>query len=191
MRNHNSLSDRPLTFARSGLTPIATCSAKSRDFVLSLGAEETFDYNSSTCGVEIRNYTKNNLRHVLDCVTQDRSMKMCYEAIGSDGGKYVALEPFSIHTQYTRRDVQAEWQNTWSLFGSPVRLSGAYGRPGRTEDRKFASVLFAVAERLVWDGLIKPHPIEVRTGGLEAVLTGIEDLKSGHVKGRKLVYTIA
>lgn len=141
--------------------------------------------------MKIRNYTKNNLRHVLDCVTQDKSMKMCYEAIGSDGGKYVALEPFSIQTQYTRRDVKAEWQNTWSLFGSPVRLSGVYGRPGRTEDRQFASVLFPLAERLISDGLIKPHPIEARTGGLEAIIGGIEDLRHGNVQGRKLVYQIA
>lgn len=185
------MENQQLTHARSGIIPIATCSAKSRDFVLSLGAEETFDYDSPTCGIEIRNYTKNNLRHVLECVTQDKSMKMCYEAIGSEGGKYVALEPFSIHIQYTRRDVQAEWQNTWSLFGSPVRLSGVYGRPGRAEDRQFASVLFPVAERLIWDGLIKPHPIEIRTGGMEAIATGIEDLRNGKVKGRKLVYRIA
>lgn len=116
---------------------------------------------------------------------------MCYEAIGSGGGKYVALEPFSIPTQYTRREVQAEWQNTWSLFGSPVQLSGVYGRPGRIENRKFASVLFLMAERLVWDGAMKPHPIEVRSGGLEAVVAGIEDLKNGDVKGRKLVYHVA
>lgn len=118
-------------------------------------------------------------------------MKMCYEAIGSDGGKYVALEPFSIHTQYSRRDIQAEWQNTWSLFGSPVRLSGVYGRPGRAEDRQFASVFFPMAERLIWDGAIKPYPIEVRTGGLGAIMAGIEDLRNGDVKGRKLVYQIA
>lgn len=172
------------------MIPIATCSPKSRDFVLSLGARETFDYNSPTCGMEIRNYTKNQLQHALDCVTQDRSMKMCYEAIGHDGGKYVALEPFSVHTQYTRRDVQAEWQNTWSLFGSPVKLAGVYGRPGRAEDRRFASVLFPMAERLIRDGLIKPHPIEIRSGGLEAVVTGIEDLKKGDARGRKLVYKI-
>lgn len=141
--------------------------------------------------MEIRNYTKNDLQHVLDCVTQDKSMKMCYEAIGTDGGKYVALEPFSIHTQYTRREVQAEWQNTWSLFGVPVRLSGVYGRHGRAEDRKFASDLFSMAERLIWDGSIKPHPIEVRKGGLEAVADGVEDLKNGDVKGRKLVYQVS
>lgn len=182
---------RLLTAARSGVIPIASCSAKSREFVLSLGAEETFDYDSPTCGMEIRNYTKSSLRNVLDCVTQDKSMKMCYEAIGSDGGKYVALEPFSIPTKYTRREIQAEWQNTWSLFGNPVQLSGVYGRPGRAEDRRFASVLFPMAERLIWDGLIKPHPIEVRTGGLEAIADGIEDLRTGKVEGRKLVYQIA
>ncbi|KAJ0124335.1 uncharacterized protein J7T55_005673 [Diaporthe amygdali] len=163
----------------------------SKDFVLSLGAAETFDYNSSTCGMEIRNYTKNNLKHVLDCVTKDDSMKMCYEAIGSDGGKYVALEPFSTRIQYTRREVQAEWQNTWSLFGGPVKLSGVYGRPGHKHDRKFASVMFPMAERLIIDGQLKPHPVEVRVGGLESIMDGIEILRSGEVKGRKLVYQVA
>lgn len=50
---------------------------------------------------------------------------------------------------------------------------------------------FPLAERLVWYGVIKPHPIEVRTGGLGAIVVGIEDLRNGDVEGRKLVYQIA
>ncbi|KAJ4386025.1 hypothetical protein N0V93_008916 [Gnomoniopsis smithogilvyi] len=154
------------------------------------GAAETFDYHSPTCAMEIRNYTKNSLSHVLDCVTQAETMKMCYEAIGTAGGKYVALDPFSTHIQYTRRDVKAEWLMIYSLFGTPVKLSGVYGRPARPQDRRFASVMFPIAERLIHDGQLKPHPVEIRQGGLEAVANGIEDLRSSQVKGRKLVYSI-
>lgn len=141
--------------------------------------------------MEIRNYTRNSLRHVLDCVTQVESMKMCYEAIGKEGGNYVALDPFSTHIQYTRRDVQAEWLMVYSLFGDPVKLSGVYGRPARAQDRQFASIMFPIAERLIENGQLKPHPVEVRKGGLEAIAAGIADLRNNKVRGLKLVYPIA
>lgn len=172
------------------MTPIATCSPVNRELVLSLGAEEAFDYHSSTCGMEIRNYTKNSLSHVLDCVTQAETMKLCYEAMGTSGGKYVALDPFSTHIQYTRRDIKAEWLMILSLFGTPIKLAGVYGRPARPQDREFGAMLFLMAERLIENGELRPHPAEVRKGGLEAIASGIEDLRSSQVKGRKLVYPI-
>lgn len=117
-------------------------------------------------------------------------MKMCYEAIGSDGGSYVALDPFSSHIQYTRRDIKAEWLMIFSLFGAPVKLPGVYGRPSRPQDRQFASAMFPIAERLIQDEQLKPHPAEIRDGGLEAITSGIEDLRNDKIKGRKLVYPI-
>ncbi|CAN8105227.1 unnamed protein product [Discula destructiva] len=175
----------------SGLTPIATCSTSTRDLVLSMGAVETFDYHSPTCGIEIRNYTKDSLRHVLDCVTQAESMKLSYDAIsGKEGGKYVALDPFPTTIQYTRRDIEAEWLMIFSLFGNPVKLSGVYGRPARPLDRQFASVMYPLAERLIAEGRLNPHPVEVRQGGLSAMAEGIEDLRNNKVRGRKLIYPL-
>ena len=94
-----------LFFSSSGLTPIATCSPENRDMLLALGAVETFDYHNASCGMEIRNYTQNTLAHVIDCVTQAESMKLSYEAIGPQGGRYIALDPFPTRIQYTRRFV--------------------------------------------------------------------------------------
>lgn len=156
-----------------------------------LGAVATFDYHSATCGIEIRNFTNNELAHVLDCVTAAETMKMCYEAIGTGGGRYIALDPFATHVQYSRRDVVADWVMIYSLFGKPVKLKGVYGRPATPDDHRFAKTWFPVAERLIADGRLKAHPIEVRPGGLAGVVDGIENLRKGQVKARKLVYPLA
>ncbi|PWY83905.1 GroES-like protein [Aspergillus sclerotioniger CBS 115572] len=175
----------------SGLTPIVTCSPNHRELVLSLGAEEAFDYQSATCATEIRNYTNNTLEHVLDCVTEAASMTLCYEAIGSAGGHYIALDPFPTHIQYTRRDIKAEWLMIYSLFGEPVKLDGVYGRPARPQDRDFAAKLFPLVEGLLHEGRLQPHPIEIRHGGLGAIERGIEELRKGQVRGKKLAYPLA
>ncbi|KAF2136525.1 uncharacterized protein K452DRAFT_237315 [Aplosporella prunicola CBS 121167] len=175
----------------SGLIPIVTCSPTHFDMLKRLGAAETFDYHSPTCGTEIRAYTNDQLAHVFDCVTEAATMKMCYEAIGSAGGKYVALDPFATHVQYTRRDVHADWLMIYSLFGKRVELAGVYGRAARRLDREFAARMFPLAERLLEEGRLAPHAAEVRVGGLDGVLDGIEELRWGKVRGRKLVYPIA
>ncbi|KAH8817005.1 chaperonin 10-like protein [Xylogone sp. PMI_703] len=174
----------------SGLTPIVTCSPEHIELVKSLGAVEAFDYHSPRCGADIRSFTENNLAYAFDCITEAASMKMCYEAIGSEGGKYIGLEPFSTHIQYTRRDVKAGWLMARTLFGKVVHLDGAYGRPAHPQDREFAARWYPLAEQLLAQGQLKPHPIEVRTGGLEALLDGIEDLRKGRVRAKKLVYPI-
>lgn len=37
---------------------------------------------------------------------------------------------------------------------------------------------------------MRSHPVEVREGGLEKVLEGMQDLKDGKVSGKKLVYVV-
>ncbi|KEY66409.1 hypothetical protein S7711_05842 [Stachybotrys chartarum IBT 7711] len=174
----------------AGLEPIATCSPSSNSYVRSLGAVACFDYHSPTCGADIRLYTKNRLAHVFDCVTDAVVMKMCYEAIGSAGGTYVALEPLSTTVQYSRRDVRASWLMALSLFGDVVRLPGAYGRPATAVDREFAALLFPLVESLLHNGCVKNHPVHVRKGDLGSLKRGIEELRVGLVRGEKLVYTL-
>lgn len=155
-----------------------------------LGAIATFDYRSPTCGMEIRNFTNNELTRVFDCVTEAETMRMCYEAIGTRGGSYVALDPVATHVQYTRRDVVADWVMGYSLFGNPVNLQGPCGRPAMAGDRQFAKIWFTIAEDLIREERLKPHPIEIRPGGLTSIADGIEHLRKGQVMARKLVYPL-
>ncbi|KAK8132174.1 alcohol dehydrogenase GroES-like domain-containing protein [Apiospora kogelbergensis] len=179
----------------AGLTPIATCSPANNALCTSLGAAACFDYRSPTCGADIRAWTNSGLAHVLDCVTDAATMEMCYEAIGTslaDGGPaaYVAIDPLSTRVQYTRRDVRADWVMVYSLLGEPLPLPGVYGRPDSAADRAFGARLFELVEALIAQGRVKGHPVEVRPGGLEAVLGGIGELRMGNVRAKKLVYSL-
>lgn len=164
-----------------------TCSPANNALCERYGAAACFDYHSPACAADIRVHTDNNLRYVLDCVTDSTTMKMCYEAIGSAGGRYFALEKTATTAKYTRRDVRADWFLADVIMGDGVHMTGAYGRPPSPEHRDFGKILFALAEGWLQDGSLVCHPVEVRGGGLENVPTALEDLKTGKVHGKKLV----
>lgn len=156
-----------------------------------LGAVETFDYHDSSCGTNINRFTKGSLPYALDCISSAETMTMCYEAIGACGGRYVALEPFSTHIKYTRRDVLADWIMALTIFGEPVKLAGVYGRPTMLQHRCLASRLFTLVESLLSQGILMSTDYEVFQGGLEAIQEGIEKIRRGRDNGRKMVYSLA
>lgn len=115
---------------------------------------------------------------------------MCYEAIGSPGGRYVVLETITIPVKYTRRDVRVDWLMVPTITGLPVEISGLYGRPSTPEHRKFAAGLFQLVEELLKDGRIKNHPSYVREGGLENIPTFIDDLRVGNIRGKRQIISL-
>lgn len=172
---------------RAGYNPIVTCSPANNSLCESFGASVCFDYNSPTCGADIRLHTDNSLAYVVDCVTNVATMTMCYEAIGTQGGTYIALDATANTVKYTRRDVRADWVMANTLLGEPCKLDGVYGRPSAPEHREFASHFFRLAEQWLAEGNIRNHPLEIRTGGLETVDSGLRDLRDGVIRGKKLV----
>jgi aspyridone synthetase trans-acting enoyl reductase len=174
----------------AGYAPIVTCSPANNALCESYGAAACFDYRSPDCGADIREYTSNSLAFVFDCVTDVATMRMCYEAIGSSGGKYVALETITPLVKYTRRDVRADWLMAPTITGRPVMISGTYGRPSIPEHRVFAADLFLLADELLKEGKIKNHPLEIRTGGLASIPTYINDLRVGNVRGKRQVVPV-
>ncbi|KAL7905223.1 GroES-like protein [Trichoderma velutinum] len=173
----------------AGLPVITTCSAASSIHVLQLGAEAWFDYKSPTCGADIREHTNDSLAFALDCITDTASMGVCYESIGSAGGRYVALDAFPVRG-HTRRSVIPEWICTPTQFGKAIRWTPPYDLEPRPYDLKCAELWYVVAQKLIDDGVIAPHPLEKRSGGLAAVPEGMEAVRRGQIKGKKLVYTI-
>ncbi|KAL1592723.1 putative secondary metabolism biosynthetic enzyme [Paraconiothyrium brasiliense] len=171
----------------AGYTPIVTCSPANNALCESYGAAACFDYHSPNWGADIRMYTENKLRFVLDCVTDSTNMKMCYDAIGSSGGSYIALENLTTTVKYTRRDVRADWFLADAIMGDGVHMTGTYGRPPSPEHREFGKQLFALAEGWLRDGRVKHHPLEVQQGGLSKLPEYLEDMKLGKVHAKKLV----
>jgi aspyridone synthetase trans-acting enoyl reductase len=174
----------------AGFTPITTCSPASAARLLELGAEATFDYHSPTCGAEVREYTVDSLALALDCNTDVASMSICYEALASTGGRYVALDYFPLRG-HTRRSVVPDWVCTYTQFGHDIAWVPPYNLEARPDDRNCAEAWYVLAQRLLDEGRIEAHPKEERSGGLAAVADGMEEVRRGEIRGRKLVYGIA
>lgn len=161
----------------AGYTPIVTCSPSNNALCESYGAAACFDYHSPTCGADIREYTGDGLKSVFDCVSDASTMRMCYEAIGSSGGSYVAVEAITPVVKYTRRDIYADWLMSLTILGTPVEIPGTYGRPSHPQHRKFGASLFLLVEKLLKEGSFRNHPLAIREGGLEKIPTYVNDLR--------------
>lgn len=173
----------------AGFTPITTCSPGSAARAMHLGAAATFDYRSPTCGADLREHTANGLELALDCITDTTSMGICYEALGSAGGRYVALDAFPLRG-HTRRSVAAEWVCTYTQFGHAVAWVPPYNLDARPRDREVAEAWYVIAQQLIDENRIESYPKEDRTGGLAAVGEGMRAVWKGEISGRKLAYPL-
>ncbi len=174
----------------SGLDPVVTCSPHNFDLVKSYGAIAAFDYRSGTCAADIRAFTKNSLRYVLDCITTQESIKLCYAAIGRAGGKYTALDPYPEAVAKTRRVVVADWVLGPTMLGKDIAWPAPHGGQGSDDFRKFGEEWTNVLQRLLDEGKIKSHPLKVIKGDFHDVRQGMETVKAGKVSGVKLVYSL-
>lgn len=59
------------------------------------------------------------------------------------------------------------------------------------EDFELGQKFVALTEELLQAKVIKPHPVDLREGGIDGILSGMQDLKDGKVSGVKLVYRIS
>ncbi|KAI4182881.1 MAG: hypothetical protein LQ346_006460 [Caloplaca aetnensis] len=176
---------------KCGLRVITTCSPRNFDLVRSYGADVCFDYNTSTCGPDIRAFTKNALDYALDCITEESTMKICYQALGRCGGKYVGLEPYPAETA-TRRAVQPDWILATWMRGLPISWPEPFGTAnGKPECHDFALTFFPHIYPLFEAGELKSHPIRSEADGFEGLLDGVALLRKGKVSGQKLVYRTA
>lgn len=157
--------------------------------VKSYGATAVFDYTSTDTVAAIRKLTRGKLRYALDCITDEDSVRCCYGAIGRTGGRYACLELCPEHL-LTRKAVQAEFVMALDVFGQKVELDRGYQREASAEKHEAAVKLFAMFQRLVNGGKLRPHPTQLVEGGLSGVLEGLKILKSGGVSGRKLIAVI-
>lgn len=178
-----------LFITRSGLRPIVTCSPQNFDLVRSYGAEEVFDYKSPSCAADIRAYTKNSLKYVLDCISVPETMKFSYECIGRLGGRYTALEPYT-EGFCTRYNVKSDWVFAACALGAPCHWKPPFRRDADPEARESAFEWLGTMQKLLDEGRLRTHPIQKMEGGLEGILRGIEMLRNKEVSGKKLVYPI-
>ncbi|KAI9694880.1 MAG: hypothetical protein M1822_000496 [Bathelium mastoideum] len=192
-----------IQFAKlSNLEPIVTCSPRNFQYCQSLGATHCFDYNSPSCGADIRAHTNDSLFYAFDCISEGPSPQICCDALSTttapashphpprDGGKplYSALLPVS---DFPRDDVTHAYTLAYSAIGEYFTM-GPGGREfaASEEDKEYQERFWEVATALVAEGKIAPHEKDTRQGGLQGILEGLDDLRNGRVSGKKVVYRV-
>ncbi|KAI0112013.1 putative zinc-binding dehydrogenase family oxidoreductase [Nemania sp. FL0031] len=174
----------------SNLDPIAVCSPHNFDLVKMRGASAVFDRTSPAAEVAaaIKSRTSRQLRHVLDCIGDADSVAICYDAMSRVGGRYVALNRVSESLLGRRRVVDASFFHAAEGLGLEINLPGYLERPASAEKRDLVVGRFGMFQRLLDEGVLKLHPIQVlEARGLEGVLEGMQLLKSGNISGKKVV----
>jgi hypothetical protein len=130
--------------------------------------------------------TSDNLTQVFDTIATPVTAILSAEAMSStEGGTYCNL----MGVDAPRDDIKSIFFLAYSAMGRPYIYEGEEW-PFAPEDYDVAKRFTVVAEELLEQGKITPHPATVRDGGLEAILAGMEDIKNGKISGEKLVYVI-
>jgi hypothetical protein len=118
-------------------------------------------------------------------------MRFCYAAIGRAGGRYTTLEPYPEH-DHTRKRVKPDWLLGPALMGKEIPWKEPYHIHGDPELRVFGRQWFAVAQRMLLKGEIRPHPIQVSKHiGIDGILGGLDQLRKKTHSGQKLVHRIS
>lgn len=166
---------------------MTTCSPHNFDLVRDYGADVAFDYHSPTCAADIRAYTKDRLRYVIDPFGEAATISLCYEAIGRAGGIYCALEQYN-ESLCTRRVVKHQLIMGPSILGRGVLLPEPYGIEPDEKLHEWSKLFYRHLQQLIDEDKLKPLPIEVlQPPGFKSIISGLGRLQSRRVSGKKLV----
>lgn len=149
-----------------------------------LGADHVFDYNDSSAPAKIQTLTKESLTLCVDCFSEQSSYEFCSKTLPT-GARYRCIGP----VQPDRSDIDFQVVMGVLYFNAPFKFQDQV-LPAPPELFQGAVEFAKVAEQLLAEGKIKPHPTEVREGCLEGVLNGLQDLRQRKVRGKKLVYVL-
>lgn len=150
------------------------------------GADHVFDFNSPSLIADIRKASNDKLRHAFDCISSEATAKICVESLGPNGGKYSSLIRVE---KLPREDVENSLTIAYTAFGEDFIFKSKKFAASR-EDLDFIVQFQSLSSKLLEQGKIRPHPHRVRSGGLEAIPQGLQELREGKVSGEKLVYQI-
>ena len=169
----------------SGLRVVTTCSEANRSFMFELGADAVFDYHDPLVGEQIREDTDDALEFVLDTISTPQSAAICSAAISSAGGSYNAL----LDVASARDDVDSHVSMAYDVLGEPYRM-GTNERAPDSTNFEFGVKWWGLAQKLIEERRIHPHPYQVKPGGLAGALAGLQILRESKVRASKLVYRV-
>lgn len=118
--------------------------------------------------------------YVLDAISENGSLEAILRFIEPMGGIVSTVLPPNM---FARDKENFKW---------PPGVKGINGGVPRVQEthKDFGYLWSRYLGRLLEDGRLKAHPYEIIPGGLNGVLTGLQNLKDGKASGVKYVYRI-
>jgi len=176
----------------SGCEVIATCSPHNNDYVKSLGATAVFDYNSPSCASDIKARYP-DIKHVFDCISEEKTAAIAVAAMSSSGGTYTTLLPVPAEKVKAINDkVEMKMTLAYTIVGEAFKFS-TNDVPAQPENFEFGKKFWEVAREALEKGEVKVHRPAVNKyggSGFEGILAGLQRMREGKVSGEKLVYTL-
>ncbi|KIK41719.1 hypothetical protein CY34DRAFT_805735 [Suillus luteus UH-Slu-Lm8-n1] len=157
----------------SGFYPIiATASPSNEDLVRDYGATHFFDRNLSgkQLMAAISKVTDSPIGLVYDAISLPETQLAAWELLANNGTLVVTLSPSVKEDEGKGRKVVATFAN-----------------PHIPQNDELCNSSWAMVEKWLSEGTIRPNKHEVLPNGLEGIVGGLERMRLGQVSGTKLV----
>ncbi|KAK7694089.1 hypothetical protein QCA50_003665 [Cerrena zonata] len=174
----------------AGYKVVTTASPKNHQLAKSLGADAVFDYRDPDVVNKIKEVTGDSIHIGFDTVSLESSQKISIQTFAPGPGKLLVILPPSKAAQEIRSDVLVQVTLIYTSLGRAFDYKGSH-YPVQADDHSHMAEFLKKTPELVKSGAIKPNPVKLWPGGLEAVEEGLEYLKEGKNSGEKVVFRIA
>ncbi len=132
-----------------------------------------FDYHDVECAQKIREYTKNSLHLVLDCISTEASYKIIAECLPETekSNKPIQVVTLLPPDTWPRKDIQPTVTLAYTSLGKPFTKFGI-DFPAFPDHYEYGVMFWKLSNELLAAGKIKPHPVAQRNGGLAGIPNG-------------------
>ncbi|KAL8833883.1 MAG: hypothetical protein Q9170_004030 [Blastenia crenularia] len=178
---------------------IAIASSRHHEYLRKLGAHATFDYTSPSLVADVQKLGK-DIRKCLDCHSEGQSTVLAAQCMipGKQNSADTAKEerriirtlPPSMMSGSLPAGVQAnEWILSYTALGKPFWFLFKY-YPPVPADYETATHYLKSLPGLLLSGKVQPVKHRLMPGGLASINQGFDEMRSGRVRGQKLVYSV-
>lgn len=179
----------------SGYKVITTVSPKNFEIAKSLGADAVIDYKSPNVVEQIQKTADSSLKFAFDTISDATSQAICVKSLspspeGTPQGKVVTIQPPNKEARALRDDVVIQHTLIYTALGRSFDYGPTSPYPASTADREHMASWIPKIESLVNSGKLKPNPVKLWPGGLEAVSEGFQYMREGKVSAEKIVYNV-
>ncbi|KAG8699923.1 hypothetical protein FRC08_005031 [Ceratobasidium sp. 394] len=179
----------------SGYKVVTTVSEKNSELLKSLGADITIDYKAPDIVEQIQKATGNTIKFAFDTISGAESQVVCVKSLapapeGTTPGKVVVVLGPKEEAKALRTDVIIQHTLIYTALGRSFGYGPTSQFPASAADRDHMVSWIPKITELVNSGTVKPNPVKLWPGGLEAVNEGLQYMREGKVSAVKIVYNV-